>query len=109
MGSDTICKNKQNADTIVLVKLSKVTHKAISTDNEGYAKTYRTIVSIIVKYKKVSLDKSYHTIKLSNYYDYSVDVDSGITDQKKEEAIRLASANALSDIFSKIAINTFKK
>lgn len=100
--------NKDNADTIVSVKLSSVSHKAIETDDEGYTKSYRTSVSIELKYDNKLNNKS-DTIKVSNYYDYSVDNDSVVTEQKKQEAVRLASSKALRDIFSKIAIRNMKK
>ncbi|MEA3498887.1 MAG: LPS assembly lipoprotein LptE [Campylobacterota bacterium] len=100
---------KNSADTIVIVDLTTVSHTALSTDNEGYTKSYRTTVKINVKYRKVDSSSHYKSIDVSNYYDYSVDDDLVITDQKKIEAVKQASVNALSDIFSKIAINTFKK
>jgi len=98
--------NKTNADTIVLVKLSSVSHKAISSDTAGYAQTYRTTVAINVAYHKKN--ERNVNISVSNYYDYSVDEDSVVTTQKKQEAIKIAANKALSDIFSKIAINTMK-
>jgi len=103
----TLTNNKSNADTIVTVSLSSVSHTAISSDNEGYAKTYRTTVGITVNYKKQN--SSNVSIKVSNYYDYSVDADSTLTEQKKQEAVKIAATKALSDIFSKIAIMTLKE
>ena len=103
----TLVSNKLNADTIVMVTLSSVSHTAISSDNEGYAKTYRTTVSITVDYKKQN--SSNVSIKVSNYYDYSVNADSTLTTQKKQEAVKIAAGKALSDIFSKIAITTLKE
>ena len=102
-----LTNNKTLADTIVEVVLSKVSHTAITSDNEGYAKTYRTTVKISVNYKKQNSNKS--SLSVSNYYDYSVDADSSLTTQKKQEAVKIAATKALSDIFSKIAISTFKE
>jgi len=105
--SAQLTDNQVKADTIVLVKLSSVSHKAISSDDEGYASTYRTTVGISVSYNKK--DESKKTINVSNYYDYAVDPDSvSLTEQDKQIAIKLASTKALSDIFSKIAISTMK-
>ena len=104
----TLTNDKNLANTLVIVKLSGVSHQALSTDNDGYTNSYRTIVSITVSYKKNLPKEKYKVLNVSNYYDYTVDADSLITDQKKLEATRLASANALSDLFSKIAINSFK-
>ena len=103
----TLTNNKANADTVVIVALSSVSHAAISSDNEGYAKTYRTTVAITVNYKK--RNSSNISIKVSNYYDYSVDADSTLTEQKKQEAVKIAATKALSNIFSKIAISTLKE
>ncbi len=103
----TLTNDKAKADTIVNVALSGVSHTAISSDNEGYAKTYRTSVSVTVNYKKQNNPNI--SIKVSNYYDYSVDTDSTLTEQKKQEAVKIAATKALSDIFSKIAITSLKE
>ncbi|MEA2017256.1 MAG: LPS assembly lipoprotein LptE [Campylobacterota bacterium] len=103
----TLTNNKAIADTVVIVSLSSVSHTAISSDNEGYAKTYRTSVTISVSYEKQN--SSSVALKVSNYYDYSVDADSTLTTQKKQEAVKIAATKALSDIFSKIAITTLKE
>ena len=103
----TLTNNKANADTVVIVALSSVSHAAISSDDAGYAKTYRTTVNIAVKYKK--RNGSNVSMKVSNYYDYSVDADSTLTEQKKQEAVKIAATKALSNIFSKIAISTLKE
>ncbi len=105
----TLVNNPSDADTIILVALTSAKNSAISTDNDGYAKAYRMTVSINVQYKKAQSNKGYKSITVSDYYDYSVDADSVVTDRKKEEAKRLASTNALSDLFSKIAIESFEK
>ena len=48
------------------------------------------------------------TFTLSNYYDFTVDNDSTITQSKKDEAISIAISKALTNIFSKIAVNSHK-
>lgn len=105
----TLVNKPSQADTIVIVGLSSARNSAISTDNEGYAKAYRMTVKINIQYKKTTSTEGYKSITVSNYYDYSVDADSVVTDRKKEEAKKLASINALSDIFSKIAVKSFQK
>ncbi len=105
----TLVDTLGEADTVVIVTLLRASNSAISTDDEGYANAYRMTVSINVQYKKTKSTEDYKLISASNYYDYSVDVDSIITDRKKEEAKKLASINALSDIFSKIAVKSFQK
>ncbi|MGB5868106.1 MAG: LPS assembly lipoprotein LptE [Arcobacteraceae bacterium] len=103
----SITDDKAKADTVVTVALSSVSHTAMSTDADGYAQSYRTTVNIVVSYQKNG-EKS-KSVSVSNYYDYSVDTDSIITDQKKKVAVKIASTKALSDIFSKIAINSMKE
>lgn len=102
-----LTSDKTKADSFILVKLSSVSHTALASDNYGYVKTYRTTVNIEVRYNKKS--EAIKILSVSNYYDYVVDTDSTITDQKKEEAVKIASTKALSDIFSKIAISSLKE
>lgn len=103
----SLTNNKKEADTFVLVELSSVSHTSISTGDDGYTKSYRTSVSIKMIYNKVNEKKK--TVTVSDYYDYTVDSDSVITDQKKKVAVKIASTKALSNIFSKIAIQNMKK
>jgi len=102
----SLANNKENADTFVLVELSGVSHTSISTDDNGYTKSYRTTVSIKMSYNK--LNEDINTLSVSDYYDYTVDSDSVITDQKKKVAVKIASTKALSNIFSKIAIKSMQ-
>jgi hypothetical protein len=101
-----LTQNKNEADTYVLVKLGNVSHSVLASDNEGYAKTYRADVTITVKYQKVG--EKAKNISVSNYYDYNVETNSLVSDQQKQEAVKNAATKALSDLFSKIAVNSFK-
>ena len=103
----TLTENKEHADTHVLVELGGVSHSSVSSDNDGYAQSYRTTVSIKIKYTKKG--KESKTLSVSDYYDYTVDNDSVITDQKKKIAIKIASTKALSNLFSKIAVTSMKE
>ena len=103
----TLTDDKSTADTLVTVRLSNVSHVAMSTDDDGYAQSYRTTVGIITTYQK--RDQEIKTITVRNYYDYSVDEDSIITDQKKKVAVGFAASKALSDLFSKIAVHNMKE
>lgn len=102
-----LTQDKENADTQVLVRLARVTHSVMASDNEGYAKTYRANVTITVMYQKMGEQKKY--ISVSNYYDYNVEANSLVSDQQKQEAVKNAAKKALSDLFSKIAVNSFKE
>lgn len=99
--------NKEKADTFVTVALADVSHTAISSDDDGYAQSYRTTVNISVSYNKK--DEAVKTLNLSDYYDYSADSDTSLTDQKKNIAAKIASTKALSNLFSKIAVNSMKE
>jgi len=103
----SLTNDKELADTIVVVSLSSVSHTAMSTDEYGYAKSYRTTVVVSVTYNKRNEEKK--TLTVTDYYDYSVDTDSIITDQKKQTAVKIAAAKALSNLFSKIAVNSMKE
>ncbi len=102
-----LTQNKELADTYVLVKLGSVSHSVLASDNEGYAKTYRADVTIAVQYQKRGEVKK--NISVSNYYDYNVESDALVSDQQKQEAVKNAATKALSDLFSKIAVNSFKE
>lgn len=103
----SLTNNKKQADTYVTVALSSVSHNSISSDGDGYTKSYRTTVKIKMTYAKMGKDMK--SIIVSDYYDYTVDSDSVITDQKKKVAVKIASTKALSNIFSKIAVRSMKE
>ncbi|MEA3383757.1 MAG: LPS assembly lipoprotein LptE [Campylobacterota bacterium] len=104
----TLVNNKSRADMLVSAKLNSVTHKGLETSIDGYTITYRAIVSINFSYKTNSVNSFHKKVTLSNYYDYSVDEDSSISDKNKLDAVKIATKKALSNIFSKIAINSMK-
>jgi len=100
----TLVNQKHKADVFICVKLKNVSHNALQTDNEGFTLSYRTNVTVSIKYKKNKLNSKSTTLHLSNYSDYEVDEDSIITEQRKQEAIKLAATKAFSNLISKIAI-----
>jgi len=104
--NNTLTDKKEEADTLVSVLLSNVNHKSLSTDDDGYTKSYRTSVTIKMTYQQIGEDKKRLTV--SDYYDYQVDTDSVVTDQKKKLAVKEASTRALSKLFSKIAVYNMK-
>lgn len=97
---------KEEADSLVSVYLSKVSHGSLSTGDDGYTKSYRTTVTIVMTYQKVGENRKRLTV--SDYYDYTVNNDSVITNQKKKIAVKIASEKALSSLFSKIAVYNMK-
>lgn len=104
---DTKLVNKRElADTIVDLKLNSVSMNLLQDDERGYNKLYKAVVSIYVKY---SNDNVTETFNVSGDYDFSIDDGTTITDTKRFEAIRRASSEALEEVISRIAVNSFKK
>ena len=97
---------KQFASSFIKAKLLSVAHKELQSDISGYAKVYRETVKVEVKYNKK--DQKEKVITVSNYFDFIVNNDSTITQSKKDEAIKIAINKALSEVFSKIAISSYK-
>ena len=99
--------DKRLADTIVNLELTGVSHSALTSDNEGYARTYRASVSINVSYeKKAGKTKSF---SVSDYYDYSVESDATVSEQTKDNAVKEAVKKALQELLSKLAVSSFKE
>ena len=98
--------NKLLASSFIKAKLISVAHKELQSDISGYAKVYRETVTVEVIYNK--RNQSTNKLTVSNYFDFIVNSDSTITQSKKDEAIKIAINKALSEVFSKIAINSYK-
>jgi hypothetical protein len=98
----------EKADTIVDISLGSVGHSVLQTDDKGYASLYRTTASVVLRYYNVknNIPKSVST---TSSYDYAIDENSIITDDKKTYAIKIATKSALEDIFSNIAVQNFDK
>ena len=104
----SLTNNESKANTIMDVSLSSVGFTTLQSDSQGYAQLYRTNVEISLSYLNVDLNES-KSLSVSGSYDYSVDADSVITDAKKQESVKVAAQKALTEIFSKIAVQSFKK
>lgn len=94
------------ADTIMDVKLNSVKMRVLQDDDQGYNKLYNAIVKIYVNYDNGIEKKSFN---VAGDYDFSVDAGTTITDTRRFEAIKNAASEALEEVISKIAINSFKK
>lgn len=101
-----ITTNKNDATSFIEAKLKSVSQTLIQTDTQGFAKVYRENVTVEITYYQKN--KQHKTFTLSNYYDFTVDNDSSVTQTKKDEAVKIAISKALVNIFSKIAVDTFK-
>jgi hypothetical protein len=96
------------ANTVIDISLGSVGHSVLQTDDKGYASLYRTTASVVLRYYNVknNIPKSVST---TSSYDYAIDENSIITDDKKTYAIKIATKSALEDIFSNIAVQNFDK
>lgn len=99
--------DRKKADTIVNLELTGVSHSALTSDNEGYARTYRASVSINVNYTKK--DAKRKSFSVSDYYDYSVESDASVSEQTKDNAVKEAVKKALQELLSKLAVSSFKE
>jgi len=104
----SLVDDESKADTIISVSFNSVSTTQLQSDNQDNAKLYRVTVSINLTYKNVKTNIT-KSLTVSDSYDYSVDIDSTVTDTKKLESIKIASNKALNDIFSQIAIKSFGK
>lgn len=101
-----IVYDRSLADTIINIKLNSVRMVVLQYDEDGYTKLYKAVVSIFVDYRNKTGKKSF---TVSGDYDFSIDTGTTITDTKRFEAIKSAASEALEEIISKLAVNSFKK
>ena len=98
--------DKKTADTIVNLSLGNVSLSEIQYDRLGYVKLYRIVVPVKVHYKN---SKKSGKFSVKGDYDFSIGDDTVISDAKRFEAIRQASSNAMDEIVSKLAIESYRK
>ena len=96
------------ADTIMNLKINSVKMTELQYDADGYNNLYRATVSINVKYNKKAEELS-KSFTVSGEDDFSLGSSTTISDTKRFEAIKNASDEALDEVLSKIAIQSFKK
>lgn len=96
-----LVKNKSFAQIKIVGKINSISQTQLQSDTSGFGKIYRENVSLSIKIN----NKSY---TLNSYYDFSIDPNSGVTESKKEEAIKNAITKALNSLFSKVAIEELK-
>lgn len=96
------------ADTVMNLKLGSISMNELQYDKEGYNKLYRAVVSISVNYLNKEEKKS-KSFFVSGEHNFSVDDGTTISDTKRFEAIRSASEDALDEVLSKIAVESFRK
>lgn len=104
--SSKLVHDRSLADTIMNVKLDSVSMSVLQDDDQGNSKLYRATVKILVDYKN---KKGSDSFTVEGDDEFSLDDGTTITDTKRFVAIKNASAKALQEVISKIAVNTFKK
>jgi hypothetical protein len=98
--------NKKLANTVVNLELGKVSLSQIQYDNSGYVRLYRIKVPVKVDYKN---SKKSGKFSLFGDYDFSIGDDTVISDAKRFEAIKQAATNAMDEIVSKLAIESYRR
>jgi len=99
---DAKLTNKKDADTDLIVSIGSVSFTALSYNSDGYVISYKARVVLNATYKTSSgKSKSFST---TGEFDFPIVANSVISDSKRFEAIKYASADAINEIISKIAI-----
>ncbi len=93
---------RQNANTLMHVKLNSINFSPIVYDKNGYVISYRTrvvlnILTNLKNGKKISYDAS-------GEYDFNIEPNSIISDSKRFEAIKGSSLDALDEYVAFISI-----
>lgn len=101
-----IVYDRKLADTVMDLKLNSVQMNILQDDDQGYNKLYNAVVNIYVKYNNGKEVKSFN---VTGDYDFSIDAGTTITDTRRFDAIKNAASEALEEVISKIAVNSFKK
>ncbi|MCG3715670.1 LPS assembly lipoprotein LptE [Aliarcobacter butzleri] len=106
LDSNLVDKEK-DADVVMNLGISSVNLSALQYDAKGYNKLYKAQVFIRVDYyrKENGIKKSF---TVDGEYDFAVDIGGTITDANRYDAITKASDQAVSEIVSRIAVQSFK-
>ncbi|RZV15968.1 hypothetical protein D3M61_01380 [Aliarcobacter butzleri] len=106
LDSNLVDKEK-DADIVMNLGISSVNLSALQYDAKGYNKLYKAQVFIRVDYyrKENGIKKSF---TVDGEYDFAVDIGGTITDANRYDAITKASDQAVSEVVSRIAVQSFK-
>jgi len=97
-----LVRDKNRASAKLFISLKSVKFRPIQYDKNGYVVAYKTYVSLKTRY----IDRKNKTrmIKTSGNYDFSIEANSIISDNKRFEAIKFAALKAIDELISKISI-----
>lgn len=106
LNSNLVDKEK-DADVVMNLGISSVNLSALQYDAKGYNKLYKAEVFIKVDYyrKENGIKKSF---TIDGEYDFAVDIGGTITDANRYDAITKAADQAVSEVVSRIAVQSFK-
>ena len=98
--------NKANADTFITLSLGSVSLSTLSYDEKGYAVLYKNVVNINFNVK----DKFHktHSISSSGEYSFAIETQGVISEQKKFDAIKIASIKAIDKFIAQMAYIGYK-
>ncbi|RDU58686.1 hypothetical protein CQA42_01770 [Helicobacter sp. MIT 99-5507] len=93
--------SKENADTIITISMNEINMYSIADDEDGFPRFYRMQVGISFSY----IDKNNNARNFSNIgiYDFSVEGQSTVTDEKRFMAINQASLQSIDKFVAKVA------
>ena len=103
----SLVDKEKDADVVMNLGISSVNLSALQYDAKGYNKLYKAEVFIKVDYyrKENGIKKSF---TVDGEYDFAVDIGGTITDANRYDAITKASDQAVSEVVSRIAVQSFK-
>ncbi len=91
---------KKDADSHLVISISKPTYTPIQYDANGFVVAYR--MRIVLKIKRYTHGKA-KSYTASGYYDFAVAPNAVITDQQRFDAIRYAAQKAVVSFIAQIA------
>jgi len=99
--------SKERADTILSISLLSVKFNPLVYDNNGYIVSYRAVATLKIDYTLISGESG--TLTTNGDYDFPIAADSIISDTKRFEAIRYASADAIDEFTAAVAIKGLRQ
>lgn len=93
---------KEQADSILHVKISSINFSPTVYDKYGYVVAYKATVILAIDYEEEA--KKVQKLTATGEYDFSIESNSVVSDNNRFDAIRYAATDALDEFVSKIAI-----
>lgn len=93
------------ADSKLYVKLNSINFIPIQYDDDGYVVSYKSVVNLKIRY--VDRFKKTQNITSSGDYDFSIEANSIISDNKRFDAIKFAALKAIDEFISKISVRGY--